>query len=108
MVMVSWIEKSCWLSRVKCHHLHLRKNEDSKGDRVGQRVGRQEDQAVDHRKDLNKDRQKEDPVKEDPVKEDPEKDVVLGLATVGHRGSQFSQIECSIMLLNLMLIRMAN
>jgi hypothetical protein len=37
---------------------------------------------VDHRKDLNKDRQKED-----PVKEDPEKDVVLGLATVGHRGS---------------------
>ena len=101
--MVSWIEKSCWLSRVKCHHLHLRKNEDSKGDRVGQRVGRQEDQAVDHRKDLNKDRQKED-----PVKEDPEKDVVLGLATVGHRGSQFSQIECSIMLLNLMLIRMAN
>jgi hypothetical protein len=108
MVMVSWIEKSCWLSRVKCHHLHLRKNEDSKGDRVGQRVGRQEDQAVDHRKDLNKDRQKEDPVKEGPVKEDPEKDVVLGLATVGHRGSQFSQIECSIMLLNLMLIRMAN
>jgi hypothetical protein len=108
MVMVSWIEKSCWLSRVKCHHLHLRKNEDSKGDRVGQRVGRQEDQAVDHRKDLNKDRQKEDPVKEDPVKEDPVKDVVLGLATVGHRGSQFSQIECSIMLLNLMLIRMAN
>jgi hypothetical protein len=87
MVMVSWIEKSCWLSRVKCHHLHLRKNEDSKGDRVGQRVGRQEDQAVDHRKDLNKDRQKEDPVKEDPVKEDPVKDVVLGLATVGHRGS---------------------